>query len=57
MDTLHITLTLLVVGFLLLGFGFNYREHEWGVRLIGVGVLVTLAPVVFRVYEALQLPA
>ncbi|WP_177326826.1 hypothetical protein [Pseudomonas sp. ML96] len=57
MDAIHIMLVLLIAGFLLLGFGFNYREHEWGIRLMGAGVLVTLMPIVFRVYQALQLPA
>lgn len=32
MDSYHTMLALLIFGFLLLGFGFNYREHEWGVR-------------------------
>ena len=54
MESYHFMLALLIVGFLLLGFGFNYREHEWGVRLIGVGVLVTLTPIAFRLYLALQ---
>ena len=57
MDSFNIMLALLVSGFLLLGFGFNYREHEWGVRLIGVGVLVTLIPIAFRMYLALQVPS
>lgn len=57
MDSFNIMLALLVSGFLLLGFGFNYREHEWGVRLIGVGVLVTLMPIAFRMYLALQVPS
>lgn len=57
MDHFNTMLALLVSGFLLLGFGFNYREHEWGVRLIGVGVLVTLMPIAFRMYLALQVPS
>ncbi len=57
MDSFNTMLALLVSGFLLLGFGFNYREHEWGVRLIGVGVLVTLMPIAFRMYLALQVPS
>jgi hypothetical protein len=57
MDEIYIMLALLICGFLLLGFGFNYREQEWGVRLIGVGIVVTLAPIAYRLYLALQLPA
>ncbi|MDG9929399.1 MULTISPECIES: hypothetical protein [Pseudomonas] len=56
MDQYHIMLALLIVGFLLLGFGFNYREHEWGVRLMSAGIVVTLAPIAFRLYLALQVP-
>lgn len=56
MDHFNTMLALLVGGFLLLGFGFNYREREWGVRLIGVGVLVTLAPIAVHIFRALQLP-
>jgi len=57
MNEIHVMLALLVFGFLLLGFGFNYRERDWGVRLIGAGIVVTLAPIAYRLYLALQLPA
>lgn len=53
MDHYHLMLVLLVSGFLLLGIGFNFRESEWGVRLLGVGVLLMLVPIVLRVHLAL----
>lgn len=53
MDHYHLMLVLLVSGFLLLGIGFNFRENEWGVRLLGVGVLLMLAPIALRVHLAL----
>ena len=56
MEAFTLMLALLVAGFLLLGFGFNYREREWGVRLIGAGVLVCLMPIAVRMYLALPLP-
>lgn len=56
MDHYHLMLVLLMGGFLLLGFGFNYREKEWGVRLMAAGVVATLAPIALGMYLALQLP-
>jgi len=52
MDHYHLMLALLVVGFLLLGIGFNFRDNDWGVRLLGVGVLLMLVPIVLRVHLA-----
>lgn len=53
MDHYHLMLALLISGFVLLGVGFNFREHEWGVRVLGVGVLLMLVPIVLRVHLAL----
>lgn len=53
MDPYHLMLTLLICGFLLLGIGFNYREHEWGIRVLSVGTLLMLAPIVLGVHLAL----
>ncbi|MGP0174364.1 hypothetical protein ACSVIJ_21125 [Pseudomonas sp. NCHU5208] len=53
MDHYHLMLALLLGGFLLLGVGFNFREHEWGVRLLGFGVLIMLVPIALRVHLAL----
>lgn len=54
MDHYLVMLALLVGGFLLLGVGFNNREREWGVRLIGAGTLVVLAPIALKLYIALH---
>ncbi len=56
MDPYHLMLLLLSAGFLLLGFGFNFRDHQWGMALMGAGILVTLAPIAYRLHLALQLP-
>ncbi|MDH1444207.1 hypothetical protein N5O88_05180 [Pseudomonas sp. GD03721] len=53
MDHYHLMLMLLIGGFLLLGVGFNFREHEWGVRVLGLGVLMMLVPIALRVHLAL----
>lgn len=53
MDPDHLMLMLLICGFLLLGIGFNYREHEWGIRVLGVGTLLMLAPIILGVHLAL----
>lgn len=53
MDHYHLMLALLVCGFVLLGIGFNFREHEWGVRVLGVGVLLVLMPIALRIHLAL----
>lgn len=56
MDLVHTTLLLLVVGFLLLGIGFERREQEWGLRLMGAGAVLILVPAALKIYLALQLP-
>lgn len=53
MDHFNLMLALLIGGFLLLGVGFNFREHEWGIRMLGLGVLLMLIPIALRVHLAL----
>ncbi|MBH3337493.1 MULTISPECIES: hypothetical protein [unclassified Pseudomonas] len=53
MDHYDLMLVLLIGGFLMLGVGFNFREHEWGVLVLGLGVLVMLVPIALRVHLAL----
>ena len=36
MDSMHWLLTLIVVGFVLLCVGFNYRDKQWGVGLLSL---------------------
>ena len=52
MDHYHLMLALLIGGFVLLGVGFNFREHEWGVRVLGLGGLVMLVPIALRMHLA-----
>ncbi|QZX82206.1 hypothetical protein [Metapseudomonas otitidis] len=50
MDHVHLMITLLVAGFLLLGIGFSNREKEWGVWLTGLGTASMFIPIVFKMY-------
>lgn len=53
MDSLLWMLLLIVTGFLLLGFGFNFRDHLVGVCLLSLGIIVTLSTVLFKLYTVL----
>ncbi|CAD5108494.1 hypothetical protein [Zestomonas carbonaria] len=55
MEHFLVMLVPLLAGFMLLGIGFNNREHEWGVRLIGAGALLMLAPIAVKLYLTLHL--
>lgn len=50
MITTHWMLTLIITGFLLLGVGYNFRDHEWGVGLLGLGIVCMLSSVAFKIY-------
>ena len=41
---------LIGTGFALLGIGFNYRDKEWGVALIALGVLMMFSTITFKLY-------
>ncbi len=45
---LHCVLGLTLAGFLLLGIGFSLRQSEWGIGLLGLGALVTLSPLYYK---------
>ena len=53
MESLHWMLLLIVSGFLLLGFGFNYRDSLVGVCLMSVGIVATLSTVLLKLYSVL----
>jgi hypothetical protein len=46
-------LLLIVSGFLLLGFGFNFRDSLVGVCLMSLGIMVTLSTVLLKLYTIL----
>jgi vacuolar-type H+-ATPase subunit I/STV1 len=50
MEDIHWVLLFLVTGFLLLGFGFNYRDKDWGIGLMSLGVVSVLMTVLFKLY-------
>ncbi|MCC9624056.1 hypothetical protein LPB41_20445 [Thalassospira sp. MA62] len=43
-----IILIVCIVGFCLLGTGFNNRDSNWGLCLMWAGALTMLGPIVFR---------
>ena len=54
-DQLHLMLSLLVLGFLLLGIGFNFRDKGLGVGLMLAGSAVVLVTIGTRILKAVSL--
>ncbi|MEJ6655399.1 MAG: hypothetical protein QNL70_05285 [Pseudomonas sp.] len=54
-DQLHLMLSLLVLGFLLLGIGFSFRDKGWGVGLMLFGSAVLLVTIGTRILKAVSL--
>ena len=54
-DALHLMLGLLVLGFLLLGVGFNFRDRGFGVALMMAGSAVVLTTIAVRIIRAVSL--
>lgn len=46
-------LLLIGSGFLLLGFGFNYRDTLLGVCMMSLGIVATLSTVLLKLYTVL----
>lgn len=45
---------LIGTGFALLGIGYNYRDKNWGIALIAIGVLTMFSTISFKLYIALN---
>lgn len=54
-DQLHTMLGLLLLGFLLLGVGFSFRDKGWGVGLMLFGSVVLLTTIAVRILRAVSL--
>lgn len=54
-DALHLMLTLLVFGFLVLGVGFHFRDKGFGVALMMLGSAVVLITIGARIIRAVSL--
>lgn len=54
-DALHLMLSLLVLGFMLLGVGFHFRDKGVGVALMMAGSAVLLATIAARIIRAVSL--
>ncbi|WP_158256757.1 hypothetical protein [Pseudomonas sp. MYb185] len=54
-DEVHLMLGLLVLGFLILGTGFSFRDKGWGVALMLSGAAILLITIATRIIEAVSL--
>ncbi|MDG4718217.1 MULTISPECIES: hypothetical protein [Thalassospira] len=43
-----VILIVCIIGFCLLGFGFNNRNQGWGVAMMWIGVVTMLGPIAYR---------
>lgn len=48
MDRIETMLLLIILSFVLMGVGFNYREQMWGPALLGLGILTMLATLFYK---------
>ncbi|MCQ2029125.1 hypothetical protein [Stutzerimonas zhaodongensis] len=48
MDRIDTMLLLIVASFILMGAGFNFREHKWGVALLGLGIVSVLSTLLYK---------
>ena len=47
-------LTLIVIGFVLLCVGYSHRERQWGIAMLGFGVLSMLGTLAYKMYITLN---
>lgn len=50
---LHTMLSLLFLGFTLMGIGFHFRERVWGITLLALGSVTMLSTIAYRVHLTL----
>ncbi|MNJ72026.1 hypothetical protein D3C77_686340 [compost metagenome] len=54
MESMNWMVSLLMLGFLLLGLGFNFRNTNSGVTLMALGILCTLSTIGYKLYLILH---
>lgn len=52
MNSIFVTLAIIVFGMFMLGIGFTIRERSTGVLLMWIGVLSMLSIITYRIYLA-----
>jgi len=52
MDSILVTIAIIVFGMFMLGIGFTIRERSVGVLLMWIGVLSMLSVITYRIYLA-----
>ncbi|WP_199270075.1 hypothetical protein [Stutzerimonas stutzeri] len=45
---LNLMVVLLILSFLLMGTGFNFREQPWGLALLGLGILTIGSALLYK---------
>lgn len=50
MDELNVMISILLVAFVTMTVGFASREKDWGVALIGVGIVGVMSVVGYKMY-------
>lgn len=51
MTSFQIMLTLLITAACLLGFGFNFRDNNWGIAIMWLGAIVMLSTIGYKIYQ------
>lgn len=51
MTVFTIVLTLLMIACFLLGFGFQFRQYNWGIAIMWLGAIVMLSAIAYKVYD------
>ncbi|MFD1261197.1 hypothetical protein [Entomomonas asaccharolytica] len=55
MTTFEIVLILLIIACCLLGFGFNFRQHNWGIAIMWLGAITMLSAIAYKIYDVTQI--
>lgn len=51
MTTFQIVFMLLIIACCLLGFGFNFRDKNWGIGIMWLGAIIMLSAIGYKIYE------
>lgn len=53
MDRFDTMLLLIIASFVLMGVGFNFRERRWAIALLGLGIVLMLSTLLYKLQLAL----
>lgn len=52
MEQIDTMLVLIMISFVLMGVGFNFRDQRWGIALLGLGVVSILSTLLYKLQIA-----